>query len=157
VIGDDRIFFSGGYKSGCVMVRLTGQGADIEPKEIFRLEHSVFGAEQQTPILYRGHIYGVIPSGELACLDLEGNRLWTSGKAKRFGLGPYLLADGLLFLLQDRQGMLHVVEATPAGYRELASAHVVEGHEAWGPIAMAGGRMILRNLTEVVCLQVPTE
>ncbi len=155
VVGDDRILFSGGYKSGCVMVRLKGEGTDIETEEIFRLDFKTFGAEQQTPILYENHIYGVIPSGELACLDLEGNRLWTSGRAKRFGLGPYLLADGLIFVLHDQECTLHVVEATPEEYRELASAQVLEAHDAWGPMAMADGRLILRSLTKMVCLQVP--
>lgn len=155
VVGDDRIFFSGGYKSGCVMVRLKGEGTEIETEEVFRLDFKVFGAEQQTPILYKGHIYGVIPSGELACLDLEGNRLWTSGRATRFGLGPYMLADGLIFVLHDQKCTLHVAEATPEEYRELASAQVLEGHDAWGPMAMANGRLLLRSLTKMVCLQVP--
>lgn len=160
VVGPDRVFLSGGYNSGCVMIRLKGDGDAVETEEVFRLKHTVFGADQHTPILYKNHIYGVIPGGELACLDLEGNRLWTSGGDKRFGLGPYLLADGLLLILNDQkgtfpEGTLHIVEAGPGGYRELASARVLDGHDAWAPMAMAGGRLILRDLTQLVCLQVP--
>ena len=154
-VGSDRIFLSGGYNSGCTMIRLKGEGDHIETEEVFRLKHRVFGAEQQTPILHNNHIYGVIPSGQLACLDLDGNRLWASGAANRFGLGPFLLADRLLILLNDRKGTLHLAEASPGGYRELAKSKALEGHDAWGPMAMVGDRLILRDLTQMICLAVP--
>jgi len=157
VVGEDPVFLSGGYNTGCVMIRLRGELDSIQTEEVFRLKHTVFGADQQTPILSKGHIYGVIPGGKLACLDLNGNRLWTSGGANRFGLGPFLLADGLLLVLHDQDGTLHLVEADPAGYRELARAKVLDGHDAWGPMAMASGRLILRDLTQLVCIEVPQQ
>ena len=156
VIDGERGFFSGGYNNGSVMVRIKGDGDRLETEELFRLKVAVFGADQQTPILYEGHIYGVTPPGELACLDLDGRRLWTSAPA-RFGLGPFILADGLLFALNDEDGTLHVAEASPAGYRELASAKLLEGSDAWGPIAIAAGRLILRDLTTMVCIELPRE
>jgi len=156
VVGEDRIFLSGGYEAGCAMIRLTGEGDSIQVEELWRLKHTVFGADQHTPILWENHIYGVIPGGQLACLDLEGNRLWSSGAANKFGLGPFLLADGLLFVLNDQEGTLHLVDASPDGYNELAAAQVLDGHDAWAPMAMAAGRLILRDLLEMVCLEVPT-
>jgi len=155
VVGEDRVFLAGGYNKGCVMIRLKGEGEDIEIEEVFRLGSSVFGAEQQTPIFYDDRIYGLVPpKGELACLDVEGNLQWTSGASRRFGLAPFLLADGLLLVLND-EGRLHLVEADPNRYHQLAEAEVLDGHEAWGPLAMAGGRLILRDLTRMVCVEVP--
>jgi len=156
-VGEDRVFLSGGYNSGCVMIRIKTEGKDIETEELWRLKHTVFGAEQHTPILFDGHIYGVVPHGELACLDLDGNRLWASG-GTRFGrgLGPLLLADGLLFVLHDQKGTLHLVDADPGGYKPLGNARLLEGHDAWAPMAMAGGRLILRDLTTIICVEVPT-
>ena len=157
VIDGERVFLASGYNSGSVMVRIqpSRSGAGLDTEELFRLKSTVFGADQQTPILYDGHIYGVTPPGELACLDLNGNRLWGSGAAKHFGLGPFILADGLLFVLDDEAGTLHLVEARPDAYHELASAHLLEGHDAWGPIAIAAGRLILRDLTTMVCIELP--
>jgi len=155
VVGEDRIFFSGGYEAGSAMVRLSGQDDNIQVEELWRLEYTVFGSDQQTPVLYQDHIYGVIPGGELACLDTDGNRLWRSGVTHRFELGPYMLADGLLFVLGGRTGKLHLVEASPKEYKELAQAPVLEGFDCWGPMAMAAGRLILRNVDELVCLEVP--
>jgi len=157
VAGPERLFLSGGYNAGCMMLRLRAEGEAIVPEALYRLEANIFGATQHTPILHKGHIYGVRPAGELACLDLEGKVKWTSGREHRFGLGPYLIADGLIFVLGgDRasDGRLTLVEATPDEYRQLAEAQVLDGHDSWAPMAIANGRLLLRDLTKMVCLDV---
>ena len=153
-IGDGRLFFTGGYNAGSVMVRLKAEGDRVVPEELFRLKATVFGSDQHTPILYRDHLFGVVPGGQLSCLDLAGKRVWASGVAHKFGLGPYLLADGLLFVLNDQKGTLSLVEATAEKYAELAKAKILEGHDAWAPLAVASGKLILRDATEMVCLQI---
>ncbi len=151
VIDHDRIFLSGGYGAGSMMIRLKQSATGITAETVFRLAPEVFGSEQQTPILFQGHIYGVIPSGQLVCLDLDGKPIWTSG-GQRFGIGPYLIADGAIFLLNDK-GVLFVVEAGATGYREISHAQLIpDGHESWGPMALAGGRLIARDLKRLVCV-----
>jgi len=153
VIGDGRVFLSGGYDAGAAMIRLpAGSG---EPEELFRLPSSVFGSDQQTPVLHRGFIYGIIPGGELACLDLTGRRRWTSGVANRFGLGPLLLVDDLILVLNDQNGTLVMADASPDGYRERGRFKVLDGHDAWAPMALVGHRLLLRDSRTLVCLELP--
>ncbi len=135
------------------MLQLLEEAGGIAVSERFRLKPEVFGAAQHTPILYRDRLYGVRPDGQFVCLDLDGNVLWASGPAGSFGLGPFLIADGLIFAMNDN-GLLHLLEATPAGYNLLAQAKVLEGPDSWGPMALAGGRLILRDLREMACLDV---
>ena len=45
-VGEDRIFFSGGYDTGSCMLRLSERGGAIVPEELFRLKPTVFGADQ---------------------------------------------------------------------------------------------------------------
>ena len=153
VIGDGRIFFSGGYNSGSVMVRLKEEDDKLTAETVFRLKPTVFGADQQTPILFDGYIYGVRPDKQLVCLDLDGKLVWKSGSAHRFGLGPYMIADGMIYVMDD-SGLLTLAEATPGGYKQLAQAQVLNGHDSWGPMAMAGGRLIVRDLTRMICLDI---
>ena len=154
-IGDGRIFLCGGYNSGALMLRLVQSGVQIAAQVAFRLKVDVFGSDQQTPILYQNHLYGVVPNpaGQLACLDLNGKRLWTSGRTSTFGLGPYVMAGGLLYVLGDK-GDLALVEPSPAGYKQLARAKVLTGSDAWGPMAITAGRLLARDLTTMVCLKV---
>jgi outer membrane protein assembly factor BamB len=152
-IGDGRVFLCGGYNSGSLMLRIKGSGGNFRAEEVFRLPTSTFGSQQMTPILYNGHLYGVREGGELVCLDLNGKVVWASGPQHRFGIGPYTLANGLLYVMNDT-GVLTLVEASPAGYKQLAQAKVLSGGESWGPLVITGGRLLCRDLTRLVCLKV---
>lgn len=148
-----RLFFSGGYNAGSRMLQLKAEGGRLVPHTLFKLEPTVFGATQHTPIYHRGHLYGVRPDGKFVCLDPSGQVKWTSDAAHQFGLGSFLLADGLIFAMND-SGKLSLLQATPDRFQLLADAQVLQGRESWGPPALADGRLIVRDFTRMVCLEV---
>jgi outer membrane protein assembly factor BamB len=139
-LGDGRILLSGGYGTGSMMVQLKeAEGGRLTADLVWRLEKSKeFGCEQQTPVFFDGHIYGVLPKeagslgGQLVCMAPDGRHAWTSG-------------------------VLTMAAANPAGFKLLAKAKVLEGHETWAPLAVAGGRLIVRDLQRMVCLDVRKE
>ncbi len=147
----NRIFLSGGYEAGSMMLEITEAAGKFQAKPLFRLDADTFGATQQTPILFQDHLYGIRPNGELVCLDLTGKVGWTSGMSHRFGLGPLMIGDGKIFALND-DGELTMVEAKPEKFTPLGQARVLTGHDAWGPLALAGSRLLARDLTRLVCL-----
>jgi outer membrane protein assembly factor BamB len=156
IVGDDRIFLSAGYaqyENGCMMLRLTETDGKITAQQEYKYPTDVFGSIQQTPIFYKDHIYGVRTDKQLVCLDLAGQVVWTSTSANKFGNGAYMIANGLLYLLND-SGVLTLVEPTSTGYVELARAEVLPGHESWGPMAIVSGRLIIRNLNRMICLDI---
>lgn len=152
VIGEDKIFLSGGYKAGSLMLQLEENDGAITPNVLYRLEADQFGSTQHTPIYYEGYIYGVRPDGQLVCLDVDGNIQWSSTSAYKFGLGPYMIAPPLLYVMDDN-GLMSRVEATPEAFRLWDQTPVLDGHEAWAPIAFTAGRMIVRDLTKMVCIE----
>jgi outer membrane protein assembly factor BamB len=89
----------------------------------------------------------------MTCLDLDGKVRWASGPAAKFGLGPFMIADGKLIVMND-DGLLTLAEAGPAGYRALVKNRVLNGHDSWAPMALAGGRLLVRDLTQLVCLDI---
>jgi outer membrane protein assembly factor BamB len=95
----------------------------------------------------------VRPGGQLVCLDPDGRVQWTSSSAHKFGTGPYTIINGLLYVMND-EGYLTVAKATPEAYTPLTSAQVLQGHESWGPMAFVSGRLIVRDLTRMVCLDI---
>jgi len=153
VIDDHRVFLSGGYNTGSMMLAIKRTGEKYMTEVLFRLDSKVFGSDQQTPIYYDGYLYGVRPDGQLVCLSLDGKIRWTSSSAHKFGLGPYTIINGLIYVMND-EGYLTVAEARPEAYRPLTAAQVLTGHESWGPMAFASGRLVVRDLTRMVCLDI---
>ena len=156
VVGEDRIFLTAGYgqyESGCAMLRLTESDGKITAASEFKHPTAVFGSMQHTPIFCNGYIYGVGMNKQLICLDLQGKPVWTSTSASTFGSGPYTIAGGLLYILND-SGVLTLVEAGSSGYVQLGQAKVLDGIESWGPMAIASGRLIVRDLNRMVCLDI---
>ena len=118
------------------MLQLEQGEGGITPQKVFKLPAREFSSDQQTPVLWQQHLYGVRQNDQqLVCMDLDGKEVWSSGQEK-FGSGPYLIADGLIFVL-DSEGTLTVAEATSAAYRRTARAKVIEnGSDSWGPMAL---------------------
>lgn len=148
-VGDGRLLITGGYGAGSMLLDVSGES----PREVWRIPQATFGSHQHTPIFYQNHLFGVSMDEQLVCLDLQGKRVWSSGHTKRFGIGPYIIADGMIYVLAD-DGTLVLAEASTSGYRELARAKVLPGPDAWAPIALAGTRLVLRDRDTMVCLDV---
>ena len=155
VLPEGRVFLCSGYgrTAGSLMLQVQKTADQWRAEPLFRLTPQQFNAEQQTPIFYRDHVLGVRKhgGGQLVCLDLQGKEIWNSG-SDRFGHGPFLLADGLMLLLDDR-GQLTQAEVSPEGYQRLARYEVFpDGQDAWGPMAIVQGQLVLRDMTRMACL-----
>ncbi len=60
----------------------------------------------------------------------------------------------MFFVVDGKSGMLRLIEANTTGYKELASAQVLSGEEVWGPLALSDRKLVLRDMSQMVCLQV---
>ena len=58
------------------------------------------------------------------------------------------------YKLLDDEGTLTLAEATPTRYVKLSEAKVLEGPDAWGPMAVADGKLILRDLNKMACIDI---
>ena len=127
-LGSGRVYVTAGYDSGGAMLRVAADGDGLTVEQVFAHAPSEWNSEIHTPILYQGHLFAVGKKkrGLFTCLDDGGRQVWTSEGHAAFDLGGFLLADGMFFILDGRTGMLRLVEASTAAYRELASAQVLE-------------------------------
>ena len=127
-LADGKIFLTGGYNAGSLMVQLHEENGKLVPKPLFKPAADVFGATQHTPILKDDHLYGIRADGRFVCLSLAGKVVWASGPGESFGLGSFLMADDLIFALND-SGKLRLIEATPVRFHLLAEAQPLPGRE----------------------------
>jgi outer membrane protein assembly factor BamB len=162
VLDNGYIFVTAGYAAGSMMLQLVEQNGDYEVRVIQELEPDEgLASEQQTPILYEGHLFSILPKdagalrNQFVCCHPDdcANILWSSGKTNRFGLGPYIIADGKFFILSD-EGVLTITKATTNQYIPLGQAKILEGHDAWGPLAIVGGRLLARDSKTMVCVDI---
>ena len=159
-LDDGRIFCTAGYGNGSLMVQLRRDGDAFRAEAVFeRGPAEWLACEQQSPVYYDGLLHAIMPKdagtlrGQFVCYDPDGSLVWSSGPANRFGLGPFILADGKFYVLSD-DGVLTVIQQHREQYAALAQARVLDGQDAWGPIAIAGTRMLLRDSTRMVCIDV---
>jgi outer membrane protein assembly factor BamB len=155
-IDDERVFLTSGYDAGTVMFRVTRNSNVFQADKVFELTSAQWNSEVHTPILHKGHLFAVGKKrrGLFTCLNKDGEIVWDSNGKAAFGLGSFLLADGMFFILEGKTGMLRLAEASTTEYRELANAQVLSGHDVWGPMALSNGKLVLRDLTKMVCIQV---
>ncbi len=155
-VDGQRVFMTASYDAGSLMIRLQPDGGRFKAERVFDLTPNEWNAEVHSPIAYKGHLFGVASKkrGLFTCLTLDGKEVWTSEGKAAFELGSFLLADGMFFVLEGKTGMLRLIDASTTGYKELASAQALGGHDVWGPMALSDGTLVLRDLTKMVALDV---
>ncbi len=157
--GDDLIFATCGYGRGSRLLRLTDNGATMDCEIVYdRPPSEVLACEQQTPIYHDGLLYAIMPKdagpmkGQFAVYSPEGELVMSSGADVRFGLGPFLLADDKFYILDDH-GELTMAKFESGKYVQLGQADLLEGHDAWGPLALAGSRLLIRDMNTLACVE----
>jgi outer membrane protein assembly factor BamB len=159
-IGDGRIFVTAGYGAGSMMLKLNFEDGSFSAESLQELKPGEgLASEQQTPIFYKGHLFSLLPKdagplrNQFVCSHPDdcSQILWSSGKTNRFGLGPYIVADDKFFILSD-DGVLTILKASTREYVQLAQAKVLDGVDAWGPLALVKGRLFARDSRRLVCI-----
>lgn len=161
-IADDRLFMTGGYGLGGLVLQVNRNGETWSAQ--FVVQSRNVCAHIHSPILYEGQIYsesfrdhGAAATG-MVCLDLDGALRWQSGIGEQFQSGGFLIADGLLFVMNGKTGELTLAEANPVAWKVLAKAKVLtaEGGLTWAPLALSDGKLIVRDQHQMRCLDVRT-
>jgi len=90
----------------------------------------------------------------LMCMDLDGNVKWKTKKSPGFEWGGLLLADGMLYVVDGPKGDLCLIKPDPSGYKEIARKNFLSGPEIWATIAMADGKVLIRDQKQLKCIDV---
>jgi len=153
-IDSERVYVTAAYDSGGAMFRVKRDGDGFTTEKIFDHTPDVWNSEVQTPILFEGHMFGVGKKkrGLFSCLDLDGKEVWTSDGQAYFGLGAFMLADGMFIAIEGKTGMVRLIEASTKGYKQLASAQLLDGHDVWGPPALSDGMLVIRDLSKMIAV-----
>ena len=147
LVPPDYIFISSGYDHGAALLQISRTGDGLSVKKVWesRGMKNHFG----TSLLIGDYIYG-FDNAILKCIEAEtGKEQW---KRRGYGKGTLIYADGQLIILSDK-GKLALADASPTSFRENVSAQVLSG-KCWTPPTLANGKIFVRDLHKIVCLDV---
>jgi len=147
VVDGSRFFVSSGYGKGAALVEISSGGQGFIARKVW--ENGSMKNKFNSSVLYEGNVYG-LDEGILTCIDVKtGERRWKGG---RYGYGQLILASGHLIVITDT-GELVLVKASPDKHTELAKFSAIEG-KTWNYPAIAEGRLLVRNQTQMACFDI---
>ena len=157
LIGDSRMFVTGGYGAGSAMIKVARKGGKFQVTELFKSDE--YDAQIHPALLHENHLYMNGNSNDrregLMCLTLDGKVLWKTRKKPSFGRGGLILADGVIYIVEGDKRHLYMVKATPEKYTELGMVKkILKGKEMWAPLALADGKLVIRDQKQLKCLVV---
>ncbi len=145
----------------CLRLKPGPDGTEVEVvwrKKI--LANGVVSSVVVDGFIYGFDLHDLLPSEErpaeglFKCIELKSGEVrWETSAT---GHASVIAADGKLFLLNDT-GVLIMIRASPDGYEELGRKQIFEKGICWTPPSIHGGRIYLRNHSEVVCLPLRNE
>jgi outer membrane protein assembly factor BamB len=163
-LGNSEIAVFGAYGAGGGKIKIESDGSSFSAR-VVEMHKTMEGlsSDQHTPILTGDLIWAVLPENagplkkQLVCYSINDLRtpVWSSGKESRFGrgLGPFIVSGDRLFLLDD-EATLYIFRLGSTGATLLSQHKLMDGIEAWGPMALAGNYLILRDARNMVSLYV---
>ncbi len=149
IFHDGHVFVSTDYGTGCALLKLAPDGGGVKASEVY------FSREMRnhysTSVLVGQHLYGYSSQVLTAMNFRTGEVVW---RDRSVGKGSLLYAEGHLYCLGEG-GTVGLVEATPEGYREKSRFTIQKGEfPAWSPLAIADGKLYLREQDSLYCYDI---
>jgi outer membrane protein assembly factor BamB len=163
-LGNNEIAVFGSYGAGGARIKINYDGTSFSAAIVEQHKATEgISSDQQTPIIIGDYIWCLMPENagalkkQLVCFhrsDLK-TPVWSSGKENRFGrgLGPYLVSGDKMYLLDD-DANLYLFKIKDKSITQIDKRHIINGIEAWGPMAIAGNLLIMRDARNLVCLEI---
>jgi outer membrane protein assembly factor BamB len=164
LLGNNEIAVFGSYGAGGarIKINLDGTAYSATLVEQHKATNGI-ASDQQTPIIIGDYIWCLMPENagplkkQLVCFNKSDllKPVWSSGKENRFGrgLGPYIVSGDKMYLLDD-DAKLYLFRIQDKSITLLDSHKIINGVEAWGPMAIAGHYLIMRDSRNLLCLDI---
>lgn len=144
VYSDGKIYVTGGYDHGGIMLNLTegGKNATVAWTD------DVLDVHHGGVVLLNGYIYGSNwlsnNDGNWCCID------WKTGKKKYEEhwkcKGSIISAEGLLYIYDERSGNVGLVKANPEKFDLISSFRISKGSGPyWAHPAIHNGKLYIRH------------
>lgn len=153
IFDNGHLFLSSGYKTGAGLFKLKRDGDQLKATEVYRTKK--LKNKFQTPVLHEGNLY-TFDERAMKCVDFMTGEIRWEERARENAHGTIVFADGWLIAL-NQEGTLKIGKASPEGFKPTAETVVFKqkggkGEQCWTVPTLSYGRLYLRNLEKLVCL-----
>jgi outer membrane protein assembly factor BamB len=155
IFRDGAAYATSGYGAGCKLIQLD---AEQKPTEIYvnkKMKNHHGGV-----VLLGDHLYGYSDGVGWACQDFKSGELLWNDKTQ-LSKGSLTCADGRLYCLEEKSGIVGLLEASPKGYKEhgrfTLDPLTTLRKPSWGIWAhpvVADGKLYLRDQELLFCYDV---
>jgi len=155
-LGDGKLFVTGGYRAGSAIIQIARDGEKWSVRQLANVPQ--IGGHCHPGLLFQNHIFVLCNTNEradgLVCFDMSGNLVWQTKRAPYLCKGGSLLTgDGLIYLMDGEKGELYIIEPSAAGFKPLGKTRLLEGREIWAPLALADGKLLVRDQGQMKCIE----
>jgi outer membrane protein assembly factor BamB len=152
-ISKNRIFITGGYNAGSVLLQIDKKGDSYKANEVMITKE--FISHVHPAILYKGHLYSHCSDNStqdgFCCMDLSGNIKWKTKRKPGFDKGGFILVDDMI-ISSDGEKILYLIDPTPEGFKVLAQAELLDTKQSWAPLALSDGKLVIRDQKQMKCI-----
>ena len=148
VMADGDVLLGTGFGFGTKRVHVDKTGDSWATNEVWTTR--AIKPYYNDLVVHKGHAYG-FDNDFFTCVNLaDGKSKW---RERGYGNGQVLLlADQDLLLVVAETGEVALIEANPAGHKELGQFKALEG-KTWNHPVIAHGKLFVRNGVEAACYQ----
>lgn len=151
-VNGNKIFLSKAYGTGAMLLQISHSENSGWSAEKIWSKHNILRTKFANVAVKDKNVYG-LSDGILQCAEINtGRSRWKRG---RYGHGQILLVGDLILVLSE-SGKVHLVEANPQKYQELADFQAIEG-TTWNNICLYGPYLLVRNAQEAACYELPLQ
>lgn len=155
IVKGNQIFATSGYGAGCMLVDISPQNEATKLYENKQMKNQHGGV-----INVADHLYGFSDDVGWVCMDFKsGERLWRERDA--LGKGAIGYADGKLYCIEQDEGHVVLIDASPQGWTERGRFILEPQSEIrsprggiWVHPVIVDGKLFLRDQQYVYCYDV---
>jgi outer membrane protein assembly factor BamB len=166
VVDGDRVFVSECYQVGSVLLKVSGDSADVVWQDSRSRRDKAMRSHWSTPVLVNGYLYGCsgrnAPDSDFRCIEIDtGEVQWID--PRRIRSSVTLVGDHLVVV--EERGRLQVLKVNPAKMEEIAVWDLSEGqgdrpplrYPCWSAPVVVGKQMIVRGNRHVISLALASD
>jgi outer membrane protein assembly factor BamB len=158
IVRGDYVFASTGYQTGSALLKLEKDGDGVKASEVYFLEPGTLQNHHGGLVLVGDHVYAGHGhnKGFPICVDFATGKVTWGGDIRNAGTGSaaVMYADGRLYY-RYQNGVVILVEASPAGYKERGSFTIPDATQpSWPHLTVADGKLYVREQDAVYCYDV---